>query len=119
MAPLDVIISKNPMRTRQPDILFVSHGRLRLIDERLHSAPDLVVEILSPGNTRKQIEQKLRDYAAIGVREAWIADRRQKSISVLHPERDEFRQTAVCRGAQQLRSRVLPRLRLAARRIFP
>jgi Uma2 family endonuclease len=118
MAPLDVIISKNPMRTRQPDVLFVSHARLKLIDERLHSAPDLVVEILSPGNTAKKIAEKLRDYALVGVREAWVADRKTGAITVLHSEGVEFRETAVYRPGQRLRSKVLPQLRLDVDKIF-
>jgi Uma2 family endonuclease len=118
VAPLDVIISKNPMRTRQPDVLFVSHARLKLIDERLHSAPDLVVEILSPGNTAKKAAEKLRDYALIGVKEAWVADRKTGAITVLHPEGGEFRETAVYRPGQRLRSKVLPQLRLDVDKIF-
>jgi Uma2 family endonuclease len=118
VAPLDVIISKNPMRTRQPDILFVSYGRIVLADERLQSAPDLVVEILSPGNTRSQIQQKLRDYAAIGVLEAWVADRKEKTIAVLHPVTGEFRESGVYGVGQRVRSRVLPKLRLAVRQVF-
>jgi Uma2 family endonuclease len=118
MAPLDVIISKNPMRTRQPDVLFVSHARLKLLDERLHGAPDLVVEILSPGNMAKKIAEKLRDDASIGVREAWVADRKTGAITVLHPKGGEFRETALYTPGQRLRSKVLPQLRLDVGKIF-
>ena len=117
-APLDVIISKNPMRTRQPDVLYVSHARFRLVDEILHCAPDLVVEILSPSNTARKIAEKLRDYAAIGVREAWIADRKTGTITVLHLQRGEFRETAAYRVGQRLRSKVLPELRLDVAKVF-
>jgi len=117
-APMDVIISKSPMRTRQPDVLYVSGARLRVIDERLHSAPELVVEVLSPGNTPKRVAEKMRDYAAIGVLEAWVADPKRKTIAVLHPQGDEFRETAVYGAGQRLRSKVLPQLRLEAGRVF-
>ena len=117
-APMDVIISKSPMRTRQPDLLYVSHGRLRLMGDRLHSAPELVVEVLSPGNTAKHIAEKLRDYAAIGVLEAWIADSKRQTIAVLHPRDGEFQETGVYGVGQTVRSRVLPKLRLAVAKIF-
>ncbi len=118
MAPFDVIIAKNPMRTRQPDVLYVSEGRLKLIDDRLHSAPDLVVEILSPGNSTRKVAEKLRDYASIGVREAWVADPKAKTLTVLHPGRAGFRETAVGRPGERVRSKVLPRLRLDVGKIF-
>ena len=56
-APLDVIISKSPLRARQPDVLYISNSRLGLIDGPIHGGPDLVVEILSPGNTPKHIRK--------------------------------------------------------------
>lgn len=117
-APMDVIISKNPMRTRQPEVLYVSHARLKVIDERLHSAPELVVEVLSPGNTPKRVAEKLADYAAIGVLEAWVADPKRKTIAVLRPQGGGFREAAVYGVGQRLRSKVLPQLRLDVGRVF-
>lgn len=118
LAPADVIISRSPLRTRQPDVMYVSNKRLALAREVMHGGPDLVVEILSPGNTRKHIEAKLRDYASADVREVWLVDPKQKRISVWHPEQGEFRQTAVFEAGGRLRSRVLPRLALPVRKVF-
>src|SRR5688500_5755161 len=59
-APVDVVLQRDPLRTRQPDLLFLStertgiRGRAEL--QRmplLEVAPDLVVEVLSPGDTRR------------------------------------------------------------------
>lgn len=60
-----------------PDIAWVSTGRVRhLVNERgkLRAAPDLVVEVLSPGavNEERDREAKLRLYSRWGVREYWI-----------------------------------------------
>ena len=117
-APLDVFISKSPLCARQPDVLYISNSRLGLIDGPIHGGPDLVVEILSPGNGPAQVQQKLRDYAAAGVREAWLLDRNRKTITVLHPVKGEFRETAVFGVTQRLRSKVLPRLALPVRKVF-
>ncbi len=37
-------------------------------------APDLAIEILSPGNTQEEMSRKLRDYFAAGVRLVWYID---------------------------------------------
>jgi Uma2 family endonuclease len=119
LAPCDIIISKSPLRTRQPDVMFISNSRRPIIQDQVQGGPDLVVEVLSPGNTEKQVGEKLRDYAAVDVREAWIADPKRKTVSVLHPEKGEFRETRRFSSRQRLRSKVLPRLRLPVAKVFP
>jgi Uma2 family endonuclease len=65
-----------PGLVRMPDVSFVSWARLpdeRLPDEALAPvAPDLAVEVLSPSNTKKEMQRKLRDFFLAGVREAWL-----------------------------------------------
>src|SRR3989338_8169235 len=47
-APMDVYLSET--ETYQPDIIFISKDRLNIIGEKkIEAAPDLVIEILSPG----------------------------------------------------------------------
>lgn len=119
IAPADVIIRKNPMQTRQPDVFFISNARLAIAQNAVHGGPDLVVEVLSPGNSARKVEEKLRDYAAAGVLEAWIADRKKRQIAVMHPKEGTFQITALYGAKQILRSLVLPRLRLPVRQVFP
>ena len=72
-APTDVVLS--PETVVQPDILFVSNERRGIITEpNVSGAPDLVVEILSPGTEERDRELKLNLYARYGVREYWIVD---------------------------------------------
>lgn len=57
----------------QPDLCVVCDPTL--LDERgCCGAPDLIVEILSPGNSRKELSAKFDLYESSGVREYWIAD---------------------------------------------
>jgi len=49
----------------------------------LQKAPDLVIEILSPTNTRREIADKLEDYRTIGVRECWIVSPEAQTIEVV------------------------------------
>lgn len=67
---------------RSPDISFVSKERLQgltdLPEGLLEDAPDLAVEILSPGNTVAEIRQKLIEYFENGSRLVWVIDPIQK-----------------------------------------
>jgi Uma2 family endonuclease len=46
------------------------------------SAPDLIVEIISPSETRRRKESKLLDYARIGVPEVWIVSPEAQSVEI-------------------------------------
>jgi Uma2 family endonuclease len=62
-------------QTYEPDLLFVSRERRRIITKRkLIKAPDLVVEIISAATARYDRGAKLDNYALAGVRELWLID---------------------------------------------
>lgn len=69
-----------------PDVVWASDERLAFLDDRGHlrRAPDLVVEVLSPGltNELRDREAKLKLYSDRGVREYWIADWRSRQVEV-------------------------------------
>jgi Uma2 family endonuclease len=70
-----------------PDVVWVSNERLATIpgpDGKLHAAPDLVVEVLSPGTRTEQRDRelKLKLYARRGVREYWIVSWERRQIEV-------------------------------------
>jgi Uma2 family endonuclease len=71
-----IYTERNPDTVRGVDVLFISNERFAQQKSPgfLEIAPDLVVEVLSPGNSWSEIMQKLREYLAIGVRLVWIAD---------------------------------------------
>ena len=71
-APVDVIVQRDSLRVRQPDVLYVSNERAEILGDRIEGGADLVVEIISPSNSRTEIESKLADYASINVRECWL-----------------------------------------------
>jgi Uma2 family endonuclease len=78
-APLDVVLSVSSIV--QPDILFISKARLSIITGRnIAEAPDLVVEILSPGTQRYDRNVKQQTYAAYGVRWLWLLDPLRRTI---------------------------------------
>jgi Uma2 family endonuclease len=44
--------------------------------------PDLVVEVLSKGNTKGEMSRKLEEYFGAGVRLAWVVDPRKRTVRV-------------------------------------
>lgn len=71
------ITERDPDSVRGPDISYWTKQRLTEIPVGcIEIAPDLLVEVLSPSNTRKKILAKLREYFARGVR----------LVSVIAPE---------------------------------
>src|SRR5579872_5016733 len=69
-APFDVLIRRDPLRTRQPDVLFITNVRLERgggIPESgpIEVGPELVVEIVSDSETERMLGDKLADYTAI------------------------------------------------------
>jgi Uma2 family endonuclease len=71
-----IYVGRNPDTVRGTDALFISNQRYAQKKSKsyLDVAPELVVEIMSPGDTWSEVTQKLRDYFAIGVQLIWVAD---------------------------------------------
>ena len=125
IAPRDVLIRRDPLRVRQPDILYLSAARAKVRrpadlvgQSRLETPPDLVVEVLSPSNTRRQVEEKLADYRSIGVLECWLADFPARTVEVLRLSADAAVTVAVYGMGDTLRSEALPGFALAVADIF-
>ena len=117
-APVDVIVRRDPLRVRQPDLLFVSNERADILGERIEGGPDLVVEIISPSNTRSEIESRLTDYATINVREFWLVYPQARAVEVLRLEGDEWKRAYIRGAGERIESAVLPGLELDITEIF-
>lgn len=70
---MDVFLD-NHSNAVQPDIIFVAKGNLDIIKTKIRGVPDLVGEIISPGNTKHDTERKKALYEKFGVKEYWIID---------------------------------------------
>ncbi len=89
-AQVDVLIQQAPLCTRQPDILYLSAERSGILGpaqlrrmQMLKTPPDLVMEVLSPGNTRDEMLGKLEDYRKVGVRECWLVSPEAETVEVV------------------------------------
>jgi Uma2 family endonuclease len=89
-APLDVYFSEREYY--QPDLIFISHEQAHIKQERVQGAPDLVVEILSPSNAADDLTHKRLVYEEFGVKEYWIVNPEDRSVTVLANMADGFRQ---------------------------
>jgi Uma2 family endonuclease len=93
-----------------------------LLDEAEHltGAPELIVEVLSPGETneRRDKEAKLKLYAAQGVREYWIADPRLQQIQIYRRENAMLVMVATLFTSDELTSPLLPGFSCAVAKLF-
>lgn len=77
---------------RLPDILFVRKDRLDIIDSlKLNGPPDLVVELISPGDRRSERMELEADYRSIGVPEIVFVDLSGQSVQTFHKEESDYR----------------------------
>lgn len=76
---------------RLPDVTYISWNRFASREDAdkpniCPVSPDLVVEVLSESNTKKEIEKKQIEYFETGVRLLWIVDPRKKIVTVQRPD---------------------------------
>lgn len=77
------ITARGPDSVRGPDIAFWRKERLAEIPVGYFSiAPDMLVEVLSPSNTSKQIFAKLKEYFASGVRLVWVVSPEDRTLTI-------------------------------------
>jgi Uma2 family endonuclease len=85
VAPFDVRLpiasAKKQTTVVQPDICIICDAN-KLDDLGCNGAPDLIVEILSPKNSKHDTNTKFNLYQEAGVNEYWIVDIEQKMILV-------------------------------------
>ena len=106
-----------------PDIVWISKGRLEgALDSagHLRVAPELVVEILSPGsaNVRRDRVTKLDLYSRQGVQEYWIVDCRLRTVEVFRREGAGLVSVVTLVDEDVLTSPLLPDFALPLRRIW-
>jgi Uma2 family endonuclease len=116
-APIDLIL--DPTAVLQPDLLFVSSARQRIITEKaIEGAPDLVIEILSPATSRTDRVTKAQIYARHGVPAYWIVDPEQQVVEIYLLEGDGYRLTATLKGETPMFAPPFQELEIAAGDVF-
>ena len=120
-APFDVVF-KNEKGIEdsvvQPDICVVCDPKKLENDKRCLGAPDLIIEILSPGNTKKEMRYKYELYEEAGVYEYWVVRPIDKEITQFVLENGKYRALPPIIEGDRISSAKFPELTVATEDIF-
>ena len=106
-SPIDVVISEHT--SVQPDVLVLLKEHLdRLQKKRIVGAPDLAVEVISPGSKIHDRLVKYSVYERAGVPEYWLVNGNEQTIEVFVLEMGAYRSLGVFHGEQPLTSLIVP-----------
>lgn len=79
----------HPRTVRKPDVSFVRRGRFpneRLPRGHVRIPPDLAVEVVSPGDTWYEVEEKVAEYLAVEVPLVWVVNPDCRTVHVYRPD---------------------------------
>jgi Uma2 family endonuclease len=119
-SPLDVVFGHGKDReVAQPDIVLISRARIGMITPKeIQGAPDLVVEILSPGTEDRDRGYKRTLYGRCGVREYWLVDPEQQRVEVYCQRQGELALTLTLGVGDALSSPLLADARIDLAEVF-
>lgn len=83
------IIARGPDVVRIPDVSFIARERLPaggIPEGFIPGAPDLAVEIVSPGDRAEEVYGKVREYLDAGARLVWVVWPRHRTVTVYTPD---------------------------------
>ncbi|MBP7397238.1 MAG: Uma2 family endonuclease [Flavobacterium sp.] len=93
VAPFDVRLpiasSKKDNTVVQPDLCIICDEN-KLDDKGCNGAPDLIVEILSPNNSKHDVDTKFNLYQESGVKEYWIVEPEERFVLVYTLQNEEY-----------------------------
>ena len=105
-----------------PDLVYVNNDRAQgiIANNRFVAAPDLVIEIVSPGKENEDRDRvvKRQAYGKYGVKEYWIVDPQQRTVEVYRLKGRTLRLTEQLSQADELRSTLLPGYRCQVASLF-
>ncbi|MEM9954611.1 MAG: Uma2 family endonuclease [Chloroflexota bacterium] len=88
-SPIEVYLDEN--NVYEPDVVYLApDSQCTVGEKRLRGAPELVVEVLSPGTARYDRQQKYKAYQKHGVKEYWIVDPVHQTIEVYVLKEEKF-----------------------------
>ena len=79
------VLSRDPDTVRATDVAFISTARLPqggLPEGYIEGAPDLAIEVVSPGDRAGQVQAKVQEWLEAGSRQVWVFYPRTRSIEV-------------------------------------
>ena len=86
-----VWLERDPDTVREPDVAFTSAEKIPLnarVTGYAQVAPDLVVEVASPSDSRREVHDKARMWLSHGVRLVWVVHPETRTVDVYRPDGD-------------------------------
>ncbi|HEX8721910.1 MAG TPA: Uma2 family endonuclease [Pyrinomonadaceae bacterium] len=111
-------IASDPDTVRAADIAFVRRERIPeagIPKNFWPLAPDLVVEVVSPGDTYSEVQEKVEDWLGAGVSAVWVVDPRRRAVLVYRSLTDV---TRLAEGDELDGGEVVPGFRCRVSEIF-
>jgi Uma2 family endonuclease len=90
-------LARDPDTVRAPDISFIASERLperEPAEGFWPGAPDLAVEVLSPGDRTSEVDDKIDAWLAAGCRAVWVVDPRLQTVTICFSRSDVHVKTA-------------------------
>ncbi len=112
------VLEVDPDTVLAPDVAFVRADRVppeEVIDRFARLAPDLAAEILSPSDTKAEIEEKVQAYLDAGVPLVWVVDPQRRTIRVRPAD---GRERLLTEADELDGGKVLPGFRMPVARLF-
>ena len=84
-----VLIQKAPLKIRAADIVYISKKK-NLVKPKsmVKIPPDLIIEIISPGNTLSDMLEKVQDFLSIGTDRVILIDPKTRTVSIYQKEKN-------------------------------
>ncbi len=109
MSPVDVELAAGTVV--QPDVVVVLNANIgKITYSHIVGAPDLVVEIASPGTSTYDRHKKYDAYARAGVSEYWIVDPIAYTVEVLSLDGASYELVGIFKGQETLLSKIVPQI---------
>ena len=113
-------VQVRPGKIREPDVVLMLHENRAKRTNRFWRGADLAIEVVSEDDPQRDYESKRAEYAAAGIREYWIVDPRDESVTllVLEDGQSSYIEAGRFQGDQLCQSRLLAELSLTPQAIF-
>jgi Uma2 family endonuclease len=95
-----LLIRKDLLTCRTADLAVMIRRNVKLEDGYVRSAPELVAEVLSADETRKDLARKIEHYEVLGVPEVWILSPEARTLEVLQLHDGKLRTTQIVNSGQ-------------------
>ena len=120
-APFDVRLpiasAKKDTTVVQPDIFVVCNSE-KLTDSGFNGAPDLIVEVISPNNSKHDLITKFNLYQEAGVKEYWIIHPIDKILSVYTLQNGKYSGLQPQSDGEKIKSTLFPDLNIELDDVF-